>query len=550
MRLLQSLLLFVLFSLILSSCGHTPPLELSVAESLMKHHPDSALSILSAMPAAKIEETNARHALLTSMALDRNYITPPDDSLIAIACAYYPFGSYNRMTADYYAGRINFRNQKYDSAVKHFLDAEESALARKDHRHLGFIYRDMAHLFNNVNDDANELQYARKAYDCFRQTGDTLLIKFAALDYGRALSIGKKTLKQGRLLLDSLIATASTQDPLDMMLRADATRINIGAQFLVIFTKGNRPEKFDFVELERHFLDTFPEDFFRSDSPNSGATSDYYSLMPLHSGSVLLFISEPYARKIHSRLNDSYLDMYHREYSTLGAPFQIPENYLDYDSGYSPATADDYLTLRHSSLMEKEKSARQRLTLTLWIIVILCLTALATYIILKVRAKKRQTRLIAEASELRQMLKSNDQNLNELQDYIDELYGEKFNMVEELCDMFILPSKHPSEQKRIYDTVRSIVDGFKIEGGRISEIENFVNKYKDNVAAEFKEDFPGLPQRDYVLFLYSAAGFSRQAISYLMGDNVDVVSNRKTRLKKRFIAFNGANRERYIDALK
>ncbi len=116
--------------------------------------------------------------------------------------------------------------------------------------------------------------------------------------------------------------------------------------------------------------------------------------------------------------------------------------------------------------------------------------------------------------------------------------------------MFFLPSKHPSEQKRIYDTVRSIVDGFKIEGGRISEIENFVNKYKDNVAAEFKEDFPGLPQRDYVLFLYSAAGFSRQAISYLMGDNVDVVSNRKTRLKKRFIAFNGANRERYIDALK
>ncbi|MBD5285854.1 MAG: hypothetical protein HDS29_06215 [Bacteroides sp.] len=551
MRLHQSLLLFILVSLTMSNCGHTPPSGFTIAENLMRLHPDSALSVLTAMPASKNENDNARRALLLTVAQDRNYITPANDSLVAIACEYYQPGSYERMTADYYAGRINFRNKNYDAAVKHFLDAEESALARKDHFHLGFIYRDMAHMFNIVNDDANELQYARKAYDCFRHTGDSVLIKWGALDYGRALSISKKTLQQGRELLDSLIAAASTNDPLDLMLRADARRINIGAQFLVIFTKGGkRPEKFDFVELERRFMDDIPDDFFRKDTPNDGLPADYYSITPLSSGAIMRLIAEPYCREIHRRLNNLYLDCYHREYAVMDSAFQAPETYLDNGAGYSLAVADEYLTQRHSLLIEKEKNARQRLTLTLWVIVLLSLIAIATYIIFKIRNRKRQDRMIAEASELRSMLKSKDQSLNGLQDYIDELYGEKFNMVEELCDMFILPSKHPSEQKRIYDTVRSIVDGFKMEGDRISEIENFVNKYKDNVATDFKEDFPGLPQRDYILFLYSAAGFSRQAISYLMGDNVDVVSNRKTRLKKRFIAFDGANRNRYIDALK
>lgn len=75
-----------------------------------------------------------------------------------------------------------------------------------------------------------------------------------------------------------------------------------------------------------------------------------------------------------------------------------------------------------------------------------------------------------------------------------------------------------------------------MDGKRLSDIEKYVNRYKGDVVSRFRADFPGLPERDYVLFLYLAAGFSRQAIAFFMNDSMEVISNRKTRLKKRILA--------------
>lgn len=548
MRLRYTPLLLIILTIILASCHSATMTEMDAAEAFMDEHPDSALLILSGMTELGKDRDIARHALLMSIAQDRNFLTPDNDSLIDIARSFYAIGSKGRIIADYYAGRFKFRRGEYNDAIKLLLDAEESGLAAKDNMHLGLVYRELAYIFNNVDDDPNELQYSRKAYECFSRAGDSIFIKFAALDYGRALSVGEKTLPQGRELLDSLINVSSTNDALDMMLRADALRINIGAQILAVFTKHKR-SIFDFKTLEAHFFDTFPEDFFHNNRHDNGLKGGAMAY-PLKSGAVLLTINEPYSREIHDRLNKYYLNLYHREYNVTGSESQYPEYEIPDSNEYSSAEVEDYLTTRHRVLMDKERNSRQKLTLTLWLISFLCVVIIASYIAWRIYAKNRQDRLIMEASELRQLLKSRDQSINGLQEYIDALYGEKFNTVEELCDLFIVPAKRATEQKRIYDTVRSIVDGFKMDGGRLSEIESFVNRYKDDIATNFKTDFPGLPQRDYILFLYSAAGFSRQAISYFMGDSVDVVSNRKTRLKKRFASFEGKNREQYLEAMK
>ncbi len=542
--------ILLLSVIILSSCRNSHRDKLTAAEEIIYQDPDSALKILYGLIPTDDLDEEARHALLTTIAQDLNFATQPSDSLIKLAVDYYPYGSKERMAADYYSGRVNLQNGKYNEAIKSFLDAEEAALRRKDAYHLGLIYHNLAYLFNVVNDDSRELQYSRKSYECFKSIGDSTLVKFAALDYGRALSVGKRTLDEGRALLDSLIAVSQTDDALDMMLRADALRINIGAQILAVFHR-QKPKAFDFKNLENHFYDTFPDDFFRDDMPDKGNEHSGALEYPLKSGAVLMTISYPYATEIHRRLNEMRLNLYHLEYEALDSTFQHPD-YDRYNDAvpYSASMIEDYLTQRHTALMEKEKAARQKLSIILWCIAAAAIIIIALYIMWRGYTKKRQNRLIIEASELRQLLQSRNRNIRGLQEYINSLYGEKFNMVEELCDMFILPSKQPSEQKRIYDTVKSIVDGFKMDGARRSEIENFVNKYKNNVASNFKKDFPTLPQRDYILFLYCAAGFSRHAISYLMGDNVDVVSNRKTRLRKRFAAFDGDHKSQYIDALK
>lgn len=142
-------------------------------------------------------------------------------------------------------------------------------------------------MFNSVSDQDNERHYAKRAYDCFRTTGDSVLIKFAALDYGRSLSRDPKSIEEGRILLDSLITAASTDDALDLLIRADASRVNIGAQFLSIFFKVKGRN--DLFHLMRNFTHSFPDDFFRSDTP--GGTEDYYCMMPLTSGVILNMIA-------------------------------------------------------------------------------------------------------------------------------------------------------------------------------------------------------------------------------------------------------------------
>ena len=70
--------MLALFLLTLVGCDKHSDLEfkLDTAEQLMQNKPDSALYLLSNIPASKIKgkRDKARYALLKSIALDKNYV--------------------------------------------------------------------------------------------------------------------------------------------------------------------------------------------------------------------------------------------------------------------------------------------------------------------------------------------------------------------------------------------------------------------------------------------------------------------------------------------
>ena len=107
-----------------------------------------------------------------------------------------------------------------------------------------------------------------------------------------------------------------------------------------------------------------------------------------------------------------------------------------------------------------------------------------------------------------------------------------------------------SQNTKIYTDVMSIVSGIGSDKKAIEKIEKFVNTYKGNIMQRFRTEFPGMKHSDYILYLYVVAGFSSRAIGVFLGEKLDVVYNRKSRLKQKISKSNSANRDYFVASLR
>ena len=117
--------------LCLASCTpHTKHWEtLMQVESFIEERPDSALTVLQGMDKKALsgKEEEAKHALLLSMALDKNVIDRTDFEVLQPAIDYYEnHGTANeKLRTYYYQGRIYQNKNERDSSMQAFIKARE-----------------------------------------------------------------------------------------------------------------------------------------------------------------------------------------------------------------------------------------------------------------------------------------------------------------------------------------------------------------------------------------------------------------------------------------
>lgn len=163
--------------------------ELSRAESLIQHNPDSALMILDSMkissPSDKFQY--ATWCLLITQARDKNYIKHTSDSLINIALDYFEKQDdpVRKAITLYYEGRVNHDLHNAEGATDYYLRARDVAKNTTDYRllcliniHLGtlYAYRGLADL---------ALKAYENAYDYSIQLKDSTLISNSYSCLGR-----------------------------------------------------------------------------------------------------------------------------------------------------------------------------------------------------------------------------------------------------------------------------------------------------------------------------------------------------------------------------
>ena len=126
---MKQYIITIIFALCLASCSqHSKHWEtLTQVESFMEERPDSALAILQGIEVGDLsgKEEKAKHALLLSMALDKNVIDKTDFEILQPAIDYYKNNGTptEQMLTLFYQGQIHRINSQYAQALACFGEA-------------------------------------------------------------------------------------------------------------------------------------------------------------------------------------------------------------------------------------------------------------------------------------------------------------------------------------------------------------------------------------------------------------------------------------------
>ena len=154
--------------------------ELNRAEAVMEEYPDSALVLLDSLDRNRLttREARARHSLLYSQALDKNWIELTSDSVISPAVKYYKkHGSPDyRLKTQYYLGCI-FRNAgDREEAMEHFVEAERYVDRATDWQAVGRLYSAKRTIYFDIYDFEKSYRDALLSAEYYSKSGDIPLM--------------------------------------------------------------------------------------------------------------------------------------------------------------------------------------------------------------------------------------------------------------------------------------------------------------------------------------------------------------------------------------
>lgn len=190
-----------------------------------------------------------------------------------------------------------------------------------------------------------------------------------------------------------------------------------------------------------------------------------------------------------------------------------------------------YLQKEKEFFLYKERSKRELIMLTGLIILLLAGGIIAW---MRQRMKLQAASndmLMAEASGLKCRLAASRDDIDRLELKLHGLLENRFSLIDSLCQTYYESQGTKSERKAIIDRVKTEIESVRSDS--FPEMEQAVNDCRDNILVRIKESDPEIKRDDYTLLVYIASGLSTRTISLLLGESVEVVYKRKSRLKSR-----------------
>ena len=518
--------------------------QLDAAESVIQTRPDSALRILTQVDTTLLTKPReqARFSLLYSMALDKNYIDTTDLRVIAPAVAYYgrKGNAREKMLAWYYQGRIQF-NAKVDAdAMNSMLHALSESRRCDAGRYTGLIYTIMADLCGRSFCWNEEKSYLELAQGVFTELGDSIT----------ALNIAGR-LAYNLFNNDMVLESIHQMDSLEPLYKP----------FPALYAPLLSARAYALASPEIKDYDSALNDFTSSIALGASLSP---KLMAMY-GLVLERCGYPEAsQEILRRLSEQseegkvFSDYRQIEIMMEAGSYEDAYKALRQTSVYQNEevnrllsqslfrTQRDFYSLQQQQLRtQKERQLFLFLTLLLSLLFVGAIVGVLVTIAFK-RHREKEAEMDRLADSLRLALGNEQekssrqmQENSQLQEQFSGLYAAQIQMLESTYREYEKARRTGAGQKELYDKLLGIIHDIKGNDTNQHLFENLIDQNNGNVMAKLREECPGLPKNDRMLYAYTVSGFDKTTICMLLGNiSPDALNMRRSRLRKNLKTLN------------
>lgn len=198
---------------------------------------------------------------------------------------------------------------------------------------------------------------------------------------------------------------------------------------------------------------------------------------------------------------------------------------------------------------ENQLERTKKSTRNVWILFYITLTsAIITGGLILIIVRHRLVKRRKEIEELSMLISERTNRNHELEAKVNALYGSRLDTLNLLCNEYF--EKHDSENTKLslYNEVEKHILALR-DPKSITELENIVNKFLDNILVKIQEQLPGLSRKDLIFLTYLYAGFSPRAVCIFTDIKIKNYYQRRSRLKERILASDAPDKDFFVSKM-
>lgn len=528
------------------SCGKIKDAHntLNDIETFINERPDSALTILDSFDTSLLAHKSvwAHHSLLHAQAKDKCYIDETNDSLMTQVANYYE-GKRDKeklFKAYYYLGRIQYNAGDYAASMLSYTKAEQLIDKIDDEFIKGLLYAQLGMLHQKYYDYPRSLDAfntAAKHYELARKTAHKY---FAKLNIGQVYQ-ELKDYTAAEVLLSEVMSWSYENDFVQLCQEA--------LEFLITL--------YDETDQEA-----------KISSLTNSVYADYcgsslqviqiraYELSKQNNASSIDMLNEADAYLQHTVDTISNYYYKYRVHKQFG---QYKEALFNHEQMINVQDAQTSTVLKHPLLSIKndyiqaenkymQLKVKMHKTQKHFAIIILCISICCITIYFRRRIQEKNTEMlgyIEVATDLEKTLIEKCQEIESISNnlgvigselktsegYISEIFYKQYELLNKLTSTYYETHVCNKDMEAIYKQVSLEIERLSSDKKAISQLENFVNRYRRNIMNTIRTHLPDLTNMDYRLLCYLCAGFSAKAISIFTGDSTNNIYVKKSRIK-------------------